>query len=808
MAITQVPVHGTVKEADGSIAAGATVSFALKAAITDGTFIVSTEPVVATCDGSGAFTQTLYATDDSTTTPTGSYYTVTIKPAGKNWITIEQFDFVLPHADSAGVDLFALAPLTNPSISSPYVAQIVAGTGVTLSPTGGTGVVTVNAAGGGGSSVPAMTDLGSLGATTTLPTPGDGDLQSGILTQNLVITPPSAPAAGDTVSFKVKLTQDSTGGWTWGFASAAKFPAGVQIPLSAAGAENWMEFVWDADTSSYAIFPATSGATVVTCSALDVLGGAGGRLMGFQSTGVEPTQASPQANDFWIDTHGSPSFWLWNGTIWENFGAGGGGGTVTLSSPDDSVVIGGAGSAPTLEVAASIPRLTGSPGPYMRAGYDPTLGEWIPVSPGYVPLAQHFNISAANADNQPAIVAAVQAMYNDGLKGELPPGALAIKEQVVLGNGSSNAVSTWAPFLKGASVPAKNGFANALGTSLVWANGTGFGSPLVVLQGPFQGWELDQLTIDGGAANSAGAPALGLQLVSVQNGKADFLVVTNVKSGIQHTTVGVKKTTVGGVSANCSNNDLRSVMVGFLGASTLTYGVQFTEGSGAGGNGNCCYEDYEDLWIQQLTGTGGANPRFGLYFQRCDSNRIHSLHISNGGMAASICYDYQSYNTWPAGNVIDGHVELGGAACPVIELGAPAQSTTSGGGTKNVIMVPPSCVNGSSPDPSIVPGVSSDATYNTQNGGTNVGLSQNVTWGDPYLHGEATLVAGVKNVTCKFAIPGTPVLIEPVSLAGTPGNVVGVVTTAGTIAITSYQFGSSTAVQTADTGTYLWRLMR
>lgn len=212
MSITQVPVSGTVKHADGTVAAGATVTFTLAAAITDGDIVISTEPIVATCDATGSFTQDLYATDDPSTTPTGSYYTVSISPAGKPWVIVSSFKVAIPHADSTGVDLLALAQLSNPLVATPYVSELVAGTGITLSPTEGTGQVTISSAGGAavGSRVSGASD------SVVLATDASGNLANGPALSSVVSDTRLASATAGQVAVK-----NADGGWAPGSAGAA-----------------------------------------------------------------------------------------------------------------------------------------------------------------------------------------------------------------------------------------------------------------------------------------------------------------------------------------------------------------------------------------------------------------------------------------------------------------------------------------------------------------------------------------------------------------------------------------------------------
>lgn len=150
MAFTQVTLTGTVMLSNATPASGASVTLTLNTPITDGTTIVAPEAITARCATNGTFSLVVNANDDTTTLPTGTYYEVVI---GYGTERLDSFNVVVPHADAPSVNLFTLATLPNPNVVSPYVSQITAGSGITLSPAGGTGVVQVSSSGGSGASV-------------------------------------------------------------------------------------------------------------------------------------------------------------------------------------------------------------------------------------------------------------------------------------------------------------------------------------------------------------------------------------------------------------------------------------------------------------------------------------------------------------------------------------------------------------------------------------------------------------------------------------------------------------------------------
>lgn len=200
MSFTQVTVTGTVNLSNDVPADGASVTFTLNTPITDGSQLVAPEGLTARCNSSGVFSIVLNANDDTTTLPQGSYYEVVISYGGA---VLDSFNVIVPHGGGSTVQLFELATVSTAPPGVIYVSQLIAGGGITLSPAGGTGAVTITAG------VQPLTPTALKTAAYTA-APNDFVLAN-INGGNVPVTLPAAPADKTRVGIKVVKISGSPG---------------------------------------------------------------------------------------------------------------------------------------------------------------------------------------------------------------------------------------------------------------------------------------------------------------------------------------------------------------------------------------------------------------------------------------------------------------------------------------------------------------------------------------------------------------------------------------------------------------------
>ena len=123
MAFTTITVTGSYKKADGTTAASGNVTFLATNPMTDSSnnAIVSPTLVTGTLNNAGTFSVSLTATNDSTTSPTGTTYEVTenIDEAGQ-----VKYNISVPYnSPSSTLNLADVTPATTPVTSYNYATQ-------------------------------------------------------------------------------------------------------------------------------------------------------------------------------------------------------------------------------------------------------------------------------------------------------------------------------------------------------------------------------------------------------------------------------------------------------------------------------------------------------------------------------------------------------------------------------------------------------------------------------------------------------------------------------------------------------------
>jgi lysophospholipase L1-like esterase len=249
VSFTSLSVYGTARNPDQSVAAGATIQLKLSAAISDGATDILPAAIDEVSAGDGTFTfPDVTPNDDSSTTPTGTYYRVLVFSAAG--VILDYFNTIIPHASAPSVNLFSLArinvagqpaisygvtsidALTGPvTIGSPDGSVTVGKTGQEITLESAPGLVVGNAVSG-------------ATASSLLVTDASDKLASGPLTSSVVSgSPGGGPTAwvtataytpNDLVSFN-GLTYLAVGSFTSGATFAADLAAGHWSPFGTPG---------------------------------------------------------------------------------------------------------------------------------------------------------------------------------------------------------------------------------------------------------------------------------------------------------------------------------------------------------------------------------------------------------------------------------------------------------------------------------------------------------------------------------------------------------------------------------------------
>jgi hypothetical protein len=249
-----------------------------------------------------------------------------------------------------------------------------------------------------------------------------------------------------------------------------------------------------------------------------------------------------------------------------------------------------------------------------------------------------------------------------------PIGNYKISASLNIGNGTASAVSTKAGVvLVGEGAAAITGFfpGFALNPSvrITWA---GSAAPMINVNGPIQGWGVQNLALIGGSIAT-----VGLNVTSAQFGDCrDLLISGCMTQGIGSTTVAP----FGALTNTDSlHNSWRNIAISCP-VSANVKGVVLT-GFGGAAASNTCYNEFTNLFI----GLPASGAGYALYLQNCDSNKFHNIHIAGGSAAATgILLDYTSVpgQIWPSANSFFG-IDTNGAVLGVnqyVNSGTPSQN--------------------------------------------------------------------------------------------------------------------------------------
>ena len=228
MAFTQVTVTGILYLGDSTTPANrAIVNMTLSSYLTDGDNVIAVTTQTTTCDSTGAFSLTVPANDDPTTSPAGTYYTVVITSA-TGGSTLDSFTTVVSYKDAPTVDLYSLPRATSTALPLVY------------------GVSSVN---------------GETGAVTGL-LPLAGGTMTGLLA-----------TAGQSINVRTLAAGAATSESTDQYLRSAGAGAAVSYPLPAATGSGRVLIFENADSS------ATPGVFTITPDGTDTIRGVNASVM-------------------------------------------------------------------------------------------------------------------------------------------------------------------------------------------------------------------------------------------------------------------------------------------------------------------------------------------------------------------------------------------------------------------------------------------------------------------------------------------------------------------------------------------------
>jgi hypothetical protein len=262
----------------------------------------------------------------------------------------------------------------------------------------------------------------------------------------------------------------------------------------------------------------------------------------------------------------------------------------------------------------------------------------LPLSANFLPVINvkvppYNAVGDGVADDTTAIQNAINACPPTGAIVLFPAGNYLISATLTIGNGTTSSYSTvFGIVLMGQGFGAYGATAPiATFSSVRLTAKSGFTGPMVNLQGTLQGWGVQNLTFDGGPS-----AAVGLQLMSANNGRCENVGFTNCSKSIVSTT---NSANLGPVQfGNSWHNTYRNISI--LVNNTAGYvGLVLT---GMAPPNNSCYNEFNNFLINFV---GGSAAVTGILLRWCDSNKFYNTEFAantGGGAPNATCivFDY------------------------------------------------------------------------------------------------------------------------------------------------------------------------
>lgn len=251
------------------------------------------------------------------------------------------------------------------------------------------------------------------------------------------------------------------------------------------------------------------------------------------------------------------------------------------------------------------------------------------------------------ADDGAAINAAILALPVTGGIVRIP-GMCRTTESIVIGDGTSSAVSTRYGISLVGTAPAvftKDGSHPTASASGIRYDGIA-GAVVIDVRGPMIGFAVKNLVIDGGG----GAGNTGLLITSASMGETSDLVFKNCMNGYL---MDCHSGTFGFEPDISANTDLVRGGNIVVQVPDMTGAVGFNFTGAADGSASTCFVNLDTVRVT----LSATHVNYGMVFKVCDGVSIKNiLIIANSTVPAgtyAVLYDYGTNNVFPCGNSLD-----------------------------------------------------------------------------------------------------------------------------------------------------------